>query len=86
MHAQKLQVIGTLTGGIAHDFNNLLTPILGYSEIMLNKLSPQEEMYDYANEIYEASEKARNIIEQVLVFSRSTTGKANMSLKRSCTG
>lgn len=75
VHAQKLQVIGTLTGGIAHDFNNLLTPILGYSEIMLNKLSPQEEMYDYANEIYEASEKARNIIEQVLVFSRSDNGK-----------
>ena len=34
---QKVESIGRLAGGVAHDLNNLLTPILGYSEILINK-------------------------------------------------
>lgn len=75
-HSQKLQIIGTLTGGIAHEFNNLLTPIKGYTEIIMNKVDRKEEIYDYLNEIYEASGKAKNIIEQILVFSRLDNGKS----------
>ncbi|MEK5163557.1 ATP-binding protein [Paenibacillus sp. FSL R5-0527] len=75
LHSQKLQELGMLTGGIAHNFNNLLTPIQGYSEIILHKLDPKDEIHEYVNEIYEASEKGRNIIEQILVFSRSDSGK-----------
>ncbi len=70
-HSQKLQVVGTLTGGIAHEFNNLLTPILGYAEILRNKLDKGSESYDYINEIYDVSHKAKDIIERILVFSRS---------------
>lgn len=72
--SQKLQMIGTLTGGIAHEFNNLLTPILGYSEILKNILDKGSKNYDYVNEIYDASHKAKDIIEQILVFSRSDSG------------
>ncbi|RRJ64889.1 sensor histidine kinase [Paenibacillus oralis] len=75
LHSQKLQELGMLTGGIAHNFNNLLTPIQGYSEIILHKLDPKDEIHEYVNEIYEASEKGRSIIEQILVFSRSDSGK-----------
>jgi signal transduction histidine kinase/ActR/RegA family two-component response regulator len=75
-HSQKLQVVGTLTGGIAHEFNNLLTPILGYAEILRNKLAPNNETHDYINEIYDASKKAKDIIEQILVFSRLDNGKS----------
>ncbi len=67
-HSQKLQTIGTLTGGIAHEFNNLLTPILGYSELLLNDCK-DEEMYDELSEIYDSSKKAKDIIEQILIFS-----------------
>ncbi|MCG8483759.1 MAG: response regulator [Clostridia bacterium] len=67
-HSQKLQTIGTLTGGIAHEFNNLLTPILGYSELLLNDCK-DEEMYDEISEIYDSSKKAKDIIEQILIFS-----------------
>ncbi|MDF2524428.1 MAG: signal transduction histidine kinase regulating C4-dicarboxylate transport system [Clostridiales bacterium] len=75
-HSQKLQVLGTLTGGIAHEFNNLLTPIRGYAEILMNKAVPKSDIHDYINEIYEASGKAKDIIEQILVFSRSDNGKS----------
>ena len=74
--SQKLQMIGTLTGGIAHEFNNLLTPILGYAEILKNILDKSSKNYDYVNEIYDASHKAKDIIEQILVFSRSDNGSS----------
>jgi two-component system cell cycle sensor histidine kinase/response regulator CckA len=74
-HSQKLQLVGTLTGGIAHEFNNLLTPILGYAEILKSKTEKDSEAYDQLNEIYDASRKAKDIIEQILVFSRSDDGK-----------
>lgn len=70
-HSEKLKMIGTLAGGIAHDINNLLTPILGYSELMLMSLSQKSEYYDDVNEIYKASKKGKDLIEQILVFSRS---------------
>jgi two-component system cell cycle sensor histidine kinase/response regulator CckA len=75
-HSQKLQLVGTLTGGIAHEFNNLLTPILGYAEILKNKTEKDSETDDQLNEIYDASRKAKDIIEQILVFSRSDDGKS----------
>jgi two-component system cell cycle sensor histidine kinase/response regulator CckA len=75
-HSQKLQLVGTLTGGIAHEFNNLLTPILGYAEILKNKMEKDSEVYDQLNEIYDVSRKAKDIIEQILVFSRSDDGKS----------
>ena len=75
-HSQKLQVIGTLIGGIAHEFNNLLTPILGYAEILHNQLEKDKEKFEYIKEIYDASKKAKDIIEQILVFSRLDKGES----------
>jgi signal transduction histidine kinase len=40
--AQKMESIGRMTGGIAHDFNNMLTPILGYAELLMNQLPPDD--------------------------------------------
>jgi two-component system cell cycle sensor histidine kinase/response regulator CckA len=73
-HSQKLQMVGTLTGGIAHEFNNLLTPILGYSEILKDKFDENSETYDEVNEIFGASSKAKDLIEQLLIFGRSDNG------------
>ncbi|WHH60857.1 ATP-binding protein [Petroclostridium sp. X23] len=74
MHSQKLQTIGTLTGGIAHEFNNFLTPILGYSELMMKDLPEESDLHENATEILEASKKAKDLIEEILIFSRKETG------------
>jgi len=67
---QKLEAIGTLAGGIAHDFNNILTPILGYAEI-LKAAPPQEErIQEYADQIFTAAQRARELVRQILAFSR----------------
>lgn len=69
-HQQRLQIMGTMTGGIVHEFNNFLTPILGYSELLQCSLDSDSEEYDYANEIYEAAEKAKDIIRQISSLNR----------------
>lgn len=69
-HQQRLQIMGTMTGGIAHEFNNFLTPIMGYAEILMMELPEDSEAYDNAAEIYEASEKAGDVVRQISTLSR----------------
>lgn len=74
-HHQRLETIGTLTSSIAHEFNNLLTPIMGYSMMAMEKLSPdQEDIYDDLLEVYDASRKAKDIISRLSDLSRKNTG------------
>lgn len=73
-HHQRLQTIGTLTSSIAHEFNNLLTPIMGYSLMAMERLPEAEgELYDDLLEIYQASNKAKEIISRLSDLSRKNT-------------
>jgi two-component system, cell cycle sensor histidine kinase and response regulator CckA len=68
--AQKMEAVGRLAGGIAHDFNNLLTAILGYSDLVLNRLRPDDPMAGRVEEIRRAGERAANLTRKLLAFSR----------------
>lgn len=68
--SQKIDSIGRLAGGIAHDFNNLLTPILVYSEMLKNNLSPDSRDFEKADNIMKAADKARVLTQQLLSFGR----------------
>ncbi len=70
--AQKMEAIGTLAGGIAHDFNNILTPILGYSELVVERLPPSGEERGLVQEILKAGRRAKELVKQILTFSRQT--------------
>jgi signal transduction histidine kinase len=71
--AQKLESVGRLAGGVAHDLNNLLSPIIGYSEIFLDELEKMDHRREYAQIILEAGVRARDIVRQLLAFSRKQT-------------
>ncbi len=73
--SQKLQTIGTLAGGIAHDFNNLLTPIIGYTEMVLREISAGNPVADDLENVLQAAHRARDLVYQILTFSRRTGGK-----------
>lgn len=76
-HYQKLTTIGALAGGIAHEFNNLLTPILGYSEFLMKQFGSENEYYTDIEEIHKAGTRAKEIVEQILPFSRKETDTAS---------
>ncbi len=70
LHSQKIESIGTLAGGIAHDFNNILTTIIGYASLLGKKLSHDDSMMFYIDQINTASEKATQLTKGLLAFSR----------------
>lgn len=71
--AQKIEAVGRLAGGVAHDLNNLLSPILGYADILEDRLAPGDERREYANQIACAGERARDLVGQLLAFGRKQT-------------
>lgn len=68
--AQKMEAIGTLAGGIAHDFNNILSPIMLHTEMVMEDLPPDSPLQQNMKEIYRASGRARDLVRQILTFSR----------------
>ena len=70
--SQKMEAIGTLAGGIAHDFNNILSIILGNTELVRAAISEQNEIRENVDKVLTASNRAKEMINQLLSFTRKT--------------
>jgi PAS domain S-box-containing protein len=70
--AQKMEAIGTLAGGIAHDFNNILTPLIIHTELALMEIPEESPANASLQEVLKSSDRARNLVNQILTFSRQT--------------
>lgn len=71
--AQKNQAIGQLAGGIAHDFNNLLTAIIGFCDLLLQRVMPNDPSFSDIMHIKQNANRASNLVKQLLAFSRRQT-------------
>ncbi len=71
--AQKMESVGRLAGGVAHDFNNMLGVILGYTEIIINKLGPGHQLQRYLTQIRNAASRSASLTQQLLAFARKQT-------------
>jgi len=70
LQAQKMEAIGTLAGGVAHDFNNILTALIGYGNLLQMNIEKDNPLRVYVDQIIASSEKAANLIQSLLAFSR----------------
>jgi two-component system, cell cycle sensor histidine kinase and response regulator CckA len=68
--SEKLKAVGTLAGGIAHDFNNILTVILGYTTLIREKLTFNENIESDIDGIRNAAFRANSLTKHLLAFSR----------------
>jgi len=73
VQSQKMQAIGQLAGGIAHDFNNLLTAIIGFCDLLLLRHKPGDPSFGDIMQIKQNSNRAANLVGQLLAFSRQQT-------------
>lgn len=73
VQSQKMQAVGQLAGGIAHDFNNLLTAIIGFSDLLLLRHKPGDSSFGDIMQIKQNSNRAANLVRQLLAFSRQQT-------------
>ncbi len=70
--SQKMEAVGTLAGGIAHDFNNILAAIIGNAELALDDVPEDTSAHRHLLQITKASLRARDLIKQILTFSRKS--------------
>ncbi|MFA6498959.1 MAG: response regulator [Desulfurivibrionaceae bacterium] len=75
LQAQKMEAIGTLAGGIAHDFNNILAAIMGYTELVMMDLPQDMSAYAKLSEVTRAGKRAKDLVAQILTFSRHSEAK-----------
>jgi PAS domain S-box-containing protein len=76
--AQKMEAIGQLTGGIAHDFNNILTSAMGYIGLAAERpsVASDAKLDNYLEQARKACRRARDLIQQMLTFSRGGSAPA----------
>ncbi|HEY1109396.1 MAG TPA: PAS domain S-box protein [Opitutaceae bacterium] len=72
--SRKMESLGTLAGGIAHDFNNILTGTFGFVELAAETLPPGHPAHQWLDRIGTSSRRARDLVRQILTFSRKTEG------------
>jgi signal transduction histidine kinase/ActR/RegA family two-component response regulator len=76
--SQKMEALGTLAGGIAHDFNNILAIIMGYTQVALSRHEQREPVQDYLQEVLAASQRGKDLVQQILMFSRQHSAERSI--------
>ena len=73
--AEKMEAIGRFASGIAHDFNNVLGGIIAYGEMLFDEAPDDAPRKRYANNVLTAATRGRELVDQILAYTRSQRGK-----------
>jgi PAS domain S-box-containing protein len=70
LQSQKMEALGTLAGGVAHDLNNVLGVLVGYSELLLEKIPEPNPLRRYVSSILQSGLRGAAIIQDLLTLAR----------------
>jgi PAS domain S-box-containing protein len=73
--SRKMESLGTLAGGIAHDFNNILNGTFGFVDLARLELPDGHPVQAWLDRIAASSHRARELVRQILTFSRKNEGE-----------
>jgi PAS domain S-box-containing protein len=73
--AEKMEAVGRLAGGIAHDFNGVLGVVYAYGEMLVEEAPGGSPLRRYAQNVVTAASRGRELVEQILTYSRNQRGK-----------
>jgi PAS domain S-box-containing protein len=73
--AEKMEAVGRLAGGVAHDFNNVLAGVFAYAEMLSDEAPVDSPLKRYAQNVLTAASRGRELVDQILAYSRSQRGK-----------
>jgi len=68
--AEKMEAVGTLAGGVAHDLNNVIGVLVGYSELLLERIAEESPLRKYVNNILQSGLRGAAIIQDLLTLAR----------------
>jgi len=72
VQSAKMAAVGELAAGIAHELNNPLTSVLGFAELLMLDTAPDDPDRQDLLVIAEEARRARDIVRNLLDFSRQT--------------
>jgi CheY-like chemotaxis protein len=75
LQSQKMEGFGRLAGTLAHDIRNMLTPIIGYAQLGMMGLPPEDDRCIKFQEIRKAADHASDLTNRMLVSLRRQAGE-----------
>jgi len=71
VQSARLAAVGELAAGVAHEINNPLTSIIGFTHLLLEDVSADDQMHHDLETIDREAARARQIVRGLLDFART---------------
>ncbi len=72
IQSARLAAVGEMAAAVAHELNSPLTTVMGFTELALEELAPDQQIYSDLQLVLQEARRAREIIQRLLDFARHT--------------